>query len=97
MNANPRELPQEALPHPLEAFTATTPNGFPMSYPGFGWEGYCIDRCISGDWPDAMKWCHDFGLINHDTRTVYNWTLRRLCEQRAPKCAKVLAKLDYPA
>lgn len=94
---SPREIPQSELPPPLEQFQATRPNGADMTYPGFGWEGYCVDRSISTDSPDAMKWCHEQGLINHTSKTLYNTPLLKFCRERAPKCADVLAKLGYPS
>lgn len=94
---NPRTLPQEAFPPPLEAFRDTNASGTPYVWAGFGWEGWCVDRAIGVDAPDAMQFCHDQGFIDHTTKTLYNTPLRKFCDERAPKCAKVLKKLGYPA
>lgn len=105
---NPRSIPQEQLPPPLQSYADE--KGVPRYsgyWPGFGWEGACADVAISTDSPDALQWVHDQGFIDHDTKTFYNDPLRRYCEQmvkdtsgregaRAPKCARLLKKLGYP-
>ena len=91
-----RSIPQDQLPHPIQQFQATHPNGMPYCWPGFGWEGYSVDCTISVDAPDAMRWCHENGLIDHATRDFFNRPIRQLCQPRAPKCAKVLKELGYP-
>lgn len=95
---NPRTLPQDALPHPLQAFQATTANGMPYVYPGFGWEGSMCDRAIGTDSADALQFLHDHGIINHSTKDFFSRTLRTHCERYgAKKCAALLKKLGYPA
>jgi hypothetical protein len=106
---NPRNIPQEQLPFPLTSYADET--GAPRSggyWPGFGWEGTCCDVAIGTDSPDALQWCHDQGFITTESQTFFNIPLRRYCAQmvtdksgregaRAPKCARLLAKLGYPA
>lgn len=97
MNESARQLKQEALPAPIPAYADDRGVPFFGGYwPGFGWEGHCVDVTIGADSPDAMQFCHDHGFIDHSTVTFFNTPLRALCEQRAPKCAALLAKLGYP-
>lgn len=109
---NIRSLPPEALPWPLEPFRATTANGPPYLYGGFGYEGVMADKAIAADSPDALRLLHEYGCVDHTTRTFFNTPLRRFCGQlvkvpdgngeeveqvRAPKCEALLAELGYPA
>lgn len=93
-----RKTPQADLPYPLSSYLdedgAPRHNGM---WPGFGWEGSCVDSTISADAVAAMQWCHDQGFINHTTKNFYNKPLRTWCvEREAKKCAALLAKLGYP-
>jgi len=74
---NARDLPQEALPQGLQQFR-------PGPATGFGWEGQCVDVATSTDNTEALRFCHDHGFINHETRTLYGKTLRAYCEEMIP-------------
>lgn len=96
----PEQMPLLATADERRLASYVDEAGVPRSngnWPGFGWEGTCVDVAVSTDSPDAMRWCHEQGFIDHDTKTFFNTPLRVLCEQRAPKCAKVLKALGYPA
>jgi hypothetical protein len=66
-------------------------------WPGFGYEGYCADRAINTDSVAALRWCIDKGIINRDSKTLYNWSIRRLAQERGAKLiAHYLAEQGWP-
>ena len=80
---------------PALAFVDDLPDGT-QKFGLFGWEGAAVDRAISADNIEALKWCLEYKLCDKDTKTLVGTTLRSLCVQRAPKCAEHLASIGFP-